>query len=358
MLALHPTPGQDQSQMKKVGIVLDKLYVDHDNGFGHPESQERLLAIIDMLGHTGLIDEVSKIAPRDATKEEIMLVHTAEHYDRMASTKGKPKVFLDADTSTCPVSFDAAVRAAGGVLSSIESVLEGETDRAFALVRPPGHHAEADRAMGFCLFNSVAVGGAYLTDVKGFERVMIVDWDLHHGNGTQHMFYDTRKVLYFSTHQYPYYPGTGGPSEIGHGEGKGYTVNVPLPPGMGDGEYIKIFNEILGPVTEQYKPEFILVSAGFDTFFDDPLGGMKVTPEGFAKMTRMLTDAADKHSGGKIVFILEGGYNLDGLWISTKEVIEELLDKKRSSYESPEGPTHADLIIDRVKKDYSAYWKF
>ena len=344
--------------MPKVGIVLDRLYVEHDNGFGHPESQERLLAIIDMLKHTRLLDEVSKIVPRDASKEEITLVHTPEHYDKMAFTKGKPKVFLDADTSTCPVSFDAAVRAAGGMLSSIESVLAGEVDRAFPLVRPPGHHAEADRAMGFCLFNNAAVGAAYLTDVKGFERVLIVDWDLHHGNGTQHMFYDTPKVLYFSTHQYPYYPGTGGPSETGEGEGKGYTVNVPLPPGMGDNEYVKIFNEILGPVTDQYKPEFIIVSAGFDTFYDDPLGGMKVTPEGFAKMTRFLTDAAEKYSGGKIVFILEGGYNLDGLWISTKEVLEELLDKKRTAYDSPGEPTGADLIIDRVKKDYSPHWKF
>ena len=344
--------------MKKVGIVLDKLYVDHDNGYGHPESQERLLAIIDMLKHTKLLDEVSMITPRDATKEEITLVHTPEHYDKMASTRGKPKVFLDADTSTCAVSFDAAVRAGGGMLSSIDSVLAGEVDRAFPLVRPPGHHAEADRAMGFCLFNNVAVGGAYLTDVKGLERVLIVDWDIHHGNGTQHMFYDTSRVLYFSTHQYPYYPGTGGPSETGNGEGEGYTVNVPLPPGMGDNEFIKIFNEILGPVTDQYKPEFILVSAGFDTFYDDPLGGMKVTPEGFAKMTRFLTDAAEKHSGGKIVFILEGGYNLDGLWISTKEVLEELLDKKRTPCDSPGEPTGADLIIDRVKKDYSPHWKF
>ncbi len=344
--------------MSKVGIVLDRLYVDHDNGMGHPESQERILAIVDMLKYTNLFDEVASIEPRDAAKEEITLVHTPEYYDKLASTRGKPKVFLDADTSTCPVSYDAAIRASGGMLSAVDSVLNGDIDRAFPLVRPPGHHAEADRAMGFCLFNHVAVGGAYLTDVKGFNRVLIVDWDLHHGNGTQHMFYDTSKVLYFSTHQYPYYPGTGGTSEVGSGEGKGYTLNVPLPTGMGDNEYVKIFTEILNPVIDQYKPEFILVSAGFDTYYEDPLGGMKVTPEGFAKMTRLLTDAAGKHSDGKIVFILEGGYNLDGLWISTKEVIEELLDKKHSHYELPEGETHADLIVDKLKKEYSEYWEF
>ena len=344
--------------MSKVGIVLDKLYVDHDNGMGHPESQERILAIVDMLKFTKLFDEVVRIEPRDATKEEITLVHTPEHYDNIASTKGRPKVFLDADTSTCPVSFDAALRAAGGMISAIDSVLSGEVDRAFPLVRPPGHHAEADRAMGFCLFNNVAVGAAYLTEVKGLERVLVIDWDIHHGNGTQHIFYDTSKVLYFSTHQYPFYPGTGAAEEVGSGEGKGYTVNVPMEPGMGDDEFIRIFEEILKPIIDQYKPEFILVSAGFDIYFEDPLGGMKVSPEGFAKLTRLLTDEADKICDGKIVFLLEGGYNLDGLWISTKEVIEELLDKKKTEYKLSVSETNADSLIDKIKKIYSDYWDF
>jgi acetoin utilization deacetylase AcuC-like enzyme len=344
--------------MAKVGIVLDKLYVDHDNGMGHPESQERILAIVDMLKFTKLFDEVVRIEPRDATREEITLVHTPKHYDNIASTKGRPKVFLDADTSTCPVSFDAALRAAGGMISAIDSVLSKEVDRAFPLVRPPGHHAEADRAMGFCLFNNVAVGAAYLTEVKGLERVLVIDWDIHHGNGTQHIFYDTSKVLYFSTHQYPFYPGTGAAEEIGSGEGKGYTVNVPMEPGMGDDEFIRIFEEILKPIIDQYKPEFILVSAGFDIYFEDPLGGMKVSPEGFAKLTRLLTDEADKFCDGKIVFLLEGGYNLDGLWISTKEVIEELLDKKKTEYKLSVSETNVDSLIDNIKKIYSDYWEF
>ena len=344
--------------MSKVGIVLDKLYVDHDNGMGHPESQERILAIVDMLKFTKLFDEVVRIEPRDATREEITLVHTPEHYDNIASTKGRPKVFLDADTSTCPVSFDAALRAAGGMISAIDSVLSKEVDRAFPLVRPPGHHAEADRAMGFCLFNNVAVGAAYLTEVKGLERVLVIDWDIHHGNGTQHIFYDTSKVLYFSTHQYPFYPGTGAAEEVGSGDGMGYTVNVPMEPGMGDDEFIRIFEEILKPIIDQYKPEFILVSAGFDIYFEDPLGGMKVSPEGFAKLTRLLTDEADKICDGKIVFLLEGGYNLDGLWISTKEVIEELLDKKKTEYKLSVSETNVDSLIDNIKKIYSDYWEF
>jgi acetoin utilization deacetylase AcuC-like enzyme len=172
------------------------------------------------------------------------------------------------------------------------------------------------------------------------------------------MFYDRSDVLYFSTHQFPFYPGTGALGETGSGEGEGYTVNVPLREGMGDAEYLKIFSEILGPVIEQYKPGFILVSAGFDTFFDDPLGGMRVTPEGFALQARFMLDAAEKHSGGNIAFILEGGYNLDGLWICTKEVLEELLDKKRSEYDTAGEATAADDVIEQVKKEHSRYWEF
>ena len=344
--------------MAKVGIVLDKLYVDHDNGQGHPETFERILAIVDMLNYTNMMNEVVRIVPRDATKEEITLVHTPEHFDKIAATKGKHRVFLDADTTTCAVSFDAALRAAGGTISAIDSVLSGEVDRAFPIVRPPGHHAEADRPMGFCLFNNVAVGAAYLTEVKGLERVLVIDWDVHHGNGTQHIFEDSSKVLYFSSHQFPFYPGTGAAEEVGTGDGKGYTVNVPLDPGMGDNEFIKIFDKILKPVIEQYKPEFILVSAGFDIFFDDPLGGMKVSPEGFAKLTRQLTDQADKVCNGNIIFLLEGGYNLDGLWISTKEMLEELLDKKHSEYDIGDIETKADKLIENIKKVYSDYWDF
>lgn len=344
--------------MAKVGIVLDKLYVDHDNGPGHPETFERVLAIVDMLNFTKMMDKVVRITPKDATREEITRVHTPEHYDKIASTKGKPRVFLDADTTTSPASFDAAVRAAGGTIAAIDSVLSGEVERAFPIVRPPGHHAEADRPMGFCLFNNAAVGASYLTDAKGLERVMIVDWDVHHGNGTQHIFEDSSKVLYFSTHQFPFYPGTGAAGEIGKGEGAGYTVNVPMDPEMGDIEFIKIFDEILRPVAEQYRPEFIIVSAGFDIFFEDPLGGMKVTPEGFAKLTRQLTDMAEKLCGGNIIFLLEGGYNLDGLWISTKEMLEELLDKKCSDYSIGNAATQADELIENTKKIYSDYWTF
>ena len=344
--------------MTKLGIVLDKLYFDHDNGMGHPESQERLFAIVDMLRETRLFEEVVRIEPRDATKEEITLVHDPKYFDLIQSTKGKIRVFLDPDTSTCPVSFNAAVRAVGGMLDATDKVMKGEVDIAFPLVRPPGHHAERNRAMGFCLFNNVAVGAAYASKVYGVKRILIVDWDLHHGNGTQNMFYDSSEVLYFSTHQYPYYPGTGSVNEVGVQNGFGYTINVPIHPGMGDKEYIKIFFEILKPVIEQYKPELILISAGFDTYFGDPLGGMSVSPKGFAQMTRFLKEMAESYCSGKLVLILEGGYNLEGLWESTKAVIEELLEKNKTDYGDLTVETKVDPIIERVKKVQSVFWTF
>lgn len=344
--------------MTKLGIVLDKLYFDHDNGMGHPESQERLFAIVDMLRETRLLEEVVGIEPRDATKEEITLVHDPKYFDLIQSTKGKIRVFLDPDTSTCPVSFNAAVRAVGGMLDATDKVMKGEVDIAFPLVRPPGHHAERNRAMGFCLFNNVAVGAAYASKVYGVKRILIVDWDLHHGNGTQNMFYDSSEVLYFSTHQYPYYPGTGSVNEVGVQNGFGYTINVPIHPGMGDKEYIKIFFEILKPVIEQYKPELILISAGFDTYFGDPLGGMGVSPKGFAQMTRFLKEMAESYCSGKLVLILEGGYNLEGLWESTKAVIEELLEKNKTDYGDLTVETKVDPIIERVKKVQSVFWTF
>lgn len=325
---------------------------------GHPESQHRLLAIWDMLQETKLIEDLSVLEPRDATKEEICLVHDPKYFDIIRSTSGKPRVYLDSDTSTCPVSFAAAVRAAGGMLSSIDRILNNDIDVAFPLVRPPGHHAESNMAMGFCLFNNVAIGASYIIRTRNFKRVLIVDWDLHHGNGTQNMFYGSREVLYFSTHQYPHYPGTGSIKEVGIANGAGYNINVPLPGGMGDTEYMKIFFEVLGPIIEQFRPEFILVSAGFDTYFEDPLGGMNITPTGFAQMTRFLKEAAQTHSGGNLIFILEGGYSLEGLWLSTRAVIDELLEKSKTDYPPADLKTSADSIIAVVKGTQSPYWKF
>ena len=343
--------------MKKVSVFLDKLFVDHDNGPGHPESPHRILVIADSLRENGFMDRLVKYPPRDATKEEITRVHQPSYYYRLEATRSRPRVWLDADTSTCPVSFDAARRAAGAVLEAVDRVTAGELDVGFPMVRPPGHHAETDRAMGFCLFNNVAVGAAHALAERGLSKVAVLDWDLHHGNGTQHIFNNRKEVLYISTHQYPYYPGTGAAEEVGFDAGEGYTVNVPLNPTMGDHEYMKVFHKIVGPVLDQYEPDLIMVSAGFDTYEGDPLGGMNVTPRGFAQQTRFMLDKARELCDGRVVFVLEGGYDLDGLWLSTKAVFDEIYDTTRTEPGDVEAPSKADPIIEHVLRIQSKYWK-
>lgn len=245
-------------------------------------------------------------------------------------------------------------------MDAIDSVVSGETDNAFALVRPPGHHAEADAAMGFCLFNNVAIGAMHAIKKHNMERILIVDWDLHHGNGTQHSFYDDNRVLYFSTHQYPYYPGTGALEENGQGSGAGYTINVPLRPGAGNERYLNIFRKILQPVALKFKPELILVSAGFDIYEDDPLGGMKVTPEGFACLTRVLMDIADVCCHGRLVMTLEGGYHIEGQAAAVKMVLQEMRDDTRMDVDklvpAAAGDGREDQLMRRVMDQIKAYW--
>jgi acetoin utilization deacetylase AcuC-like enzyme len=229
-------------------------------------------------------------------------------------------------------------------------------------VRPPGHHAEADRAAGFCLFNNVAIGAMHAIKKHQMKRILVVDWDLHHGNGTQHSFYDDPRIIYFSTHQYPYYPGTGSAQEVGRGAGKGYTINVPLRTGPGDNEYVKIFRTILQPVALEFKPDMVLLSAGFDIYFKDPLGGMKVTPKGFACLARVLLDIADACCGGRFAVTLEGGYHIGGLTDSCKTVLNEMRGDTRVPDEDlkkmeAEADRSIDKIIDTVKDQVRPYWK-
>lgn len=343
--------------MRKVGLVYDELFIKHINGIQHPECPERVEAIMNMLIQSELINQLEMLQPRDATKEEITVVHDETYYDFVASTKGIEVTNIDADTSTNPYSFDAAIRGSGGFISSLEKIANGELNTAFTLPRPPGHHAERDRAMGFCLFNHVAVGASYLLS-KGFKRILIVDWDVHHGNGTQYIFYHNPNVLFFSIHQFPFYPGTGSFNEKGTGEGEGFTVNIPSPPMLGDNDYLKIFHSILKPVIEQYKPDFILVSSGFDAYFVDPLGGMKITEQGFAKLTRFILNETEKHCEGKVGFLLEGGYNIQGLSTIMKVVIEEILDINTSDISEPNDDPVSEMVIEGVKETYSQYWKF
>ena len=310
--------------MNNTGIVTDNRYMDHDMGAGHPESPERLRAIYEMLESPDIGTHLKNIPSRKALKEELLPVHSSDYIDRIEATSGKDYTYLDPDTQTSAGSYLAALLAAGGLCEAVSKVHSGEMDNAFGLVRPPGHHAESSRAMGFCLFNNVAVAAKYAQEHLDLGRIAIIDWDLHHGNGTQHSFENDSSILYMSTHQFPYYPGIGAASEAGTGNGEGYTVNVPLTTGYGDGEFIAVVETLLKPIIHEYKPDMILVSAGFDTYSEDPLGGMNVTPEGYAGLTRSIMDMAVSCCNGKVVFTLEGGYNIKGQCDSVKEVLKEL----------------------------------
>ena len=317
-------------EMRKTGIVRDNRYMDHFMGAGHPECPERLEVIYRMLDEE-MKDLFINVPVREAEREELLYVHSSRYIDEIAATEGFESTYLDPDTQTSPGSYKAALLAAGGLCEAVRMVNSGDLDNAFALVRPPGHHAERSRAMGFCLFNNIAIAAMYARNKLGLERVLIADWDVHHGNGTQHSFEGDDSILYFSTHQYPHYPGTGSYGEVGSGKGVGYTVNVPLPTGYGDGDFVSIYNRVLKPVALEYKPDMILVSAGFDIYFRDPLSSMNVTPHGFSGLTRFLMDLADKCCHGKLVITLEGGYHINGQRDSVKAVLEELADIRNSS---------------------------
>jgi acetoin utilization deacetylase AcuC-like enzyme len=348
--------------MAHTGIVRDNRYMDHVANTYHPESHQRLEVLYRMLQETEMKGKFIEVQPRMATREELELIHAPRYIQLVASTAGQACTMLDPDTYACSKSYETAKLAAGGTLVAVDRVLGGELDNAFAFVRPPGHHAESNRAMGFCLFNNVAIAAGYALKTHKLRKALIIDWDLHHGNGTQHSFYERADVLYFSTHQFPYYPGTGYVNEIGSGTGKGFTVNVPLSPGPGDAEYMQIFEDILEPIAMEYKPDIVFVSAGFDIYYQDPLGGMQVTPEGFANLAKIVLEFAKETCKGKVVFVLEGGYHLDGLRDSVKDVLKtmrgDILAGGRDE-NIRKGVDHRmiDAIIKKVKEVQKPFWK-
>ncbi len=314
--------------MRKTAVYRDDLFLEHQPGFNHVESPDRLRVIYDELDREQTGKNLVYPGFEPASLETIGLNHTQDLIKKISDTAGRQHDFLDADTQTSERSFDAACLAAGALVDGIQKIVDKEVDNAFCLVRPPGHHAEKDQAMGFCLFNNVAVAAHWALEMLGMERILIFDWDLHHGNGTQHSFYDTDKVLYCSTHQYPYYPGTGALVETGEGAGDGFTLNVPLPGGQGDMDFVQICSNLIVPVARQYRPELILVSCGFDIYGGDPLGTMQVSPSGFSQMTQIMQNLADEVCDGRLLITLEGGYNLDGMRDGALGVLTELCGKK------------------------------
>jgi acetoin utilization deacetylase AcuC-like enzyme len=305
--------------MVRTGFVYHPDYLEHDMGHGHPEAPQRLKAILVRLEETGLMPSLVRINPKPATDDWITQVHTNAYVKALHTRSPKQgHVALDPDTSMSPGSLGAAYLAAGGVLTAVDAIMDKRVDNAFCAVRPPGHHAEADHAMGFCLINNVAVAARYFQKRYGLEKIAVVDWDVHHGNGTQHAFYEDPSVFFFSTHQYPWYPGTGGADEQGSGKGKGYTLNVPLPAGKGDAEYLEVFNRILRPALKAYRPDAVIISAGFDAHRDDPLAGMNLTDQGYRALTKVVKEIAGEHAQGRVLSCLEGGYNLAALAASVE----------------------------------------
>jgi len=307
--------------MKPTGIVRDPIYLKHDMGVYHPECPQRLEVIYEMIDELRHELNLADVPVRNAAIEEIATNHDPRYVTHIAATSGCGTTYLDPDTSACAHSWEAARTAVGGLFNLMDWVVEGKVRNGFALVRPPGHHAESRRAMGFCLFNNVALAAKYALNRHGMQRVAIVDWDLHHGNGTQNSFYDDPRVLFISVHQYPHYPGTGGIREVGQGPGEGYTVNVPLVAGAGDYEYLGVFHNLVVPVLEEFRPELILVSAGFDAHHRDPLGGMSLTEEGYEEMLKVLMHLATVASQERLILTLEGGYNLEALRNSVERIL-------------------------------------
>jgi len=341
--------------MARTAVVADKDYLKHDPGEFHPERPERIRVLLDLADK--LDDEKFHILPpRSATRADVELCHSPDYISLLESTSRTNRYALDGDTIVSRDSFAVGLLAVGGFLRLLDSMAAGESQNGFALVRPPGHHALSDRAMGFCLFNTIAIGAGHVKRAYGAKKILIMDWDVHHGNGTQAAFYEDPSVLFISTHQYPYYPGTGAVNEVGVNAGEGYTINVPLPAGCADAEYLRVFQDIVIPAAEKFAPEWILVSAGFDPHRRDPLGGMGVTEKGFAVMARMLLRLAERHAGERAAFLLEGGYDLAALRSSVVAVLEAMqLGKNDANDLSQPASNELEPLLRSIRQVHEKY---
>lgn len=315
--------------MKKTGFVYDERYLQHDTGGYHPESPERLKAIYKRLSESGVLEKLTPIEAVKANQRWVEAVHSIHYIMRFdeACIFGFTE-FEHPDNAICRESCEIAYLAVGGVLRAIDEVMKGEVDNAFCAVRPPGHHAEVDKPMGFCYFNNVAIGAKYLQREYGIERVAIIDFDVHHGNGTQHIFDQDPSVLYYSIHEHPSfaYPGTGREFEVGIGEGDGYTVNSPVLPGRGDEEYRRMIMQDLVPAIKKFNPEFFILSAGFDAHVSDLMSGTNLSTDGYDFVTEVILNLVKRFTDGRVVSVLEGGYNLDVLPILVENHIKMLAD--------------------------------
>jgi acetoin utilization deacetylase AcuC-like enzyme len=309
-------------------LLIDPVFKLHDTGPGHPERPERYDALTRAFERAGLTKSLLHVSTRPATEDEIALCHTRPYIQTVKrEIAAGARELSTGDTTISPKSWDVALDAAGGLMNCVDVVFEKKAANAFCAVRPPGHHARPNQGMGFCIFNNVAVAARYAQRKHGIERVLIADWDVHHGNGTQDTFYTDGSVFFFSTHQSPWYPGTGDAHETGEDQGKGCTLNYPLPAGAGRREILGAFQEGLIRAAEHFKPDLVLTSAGFDSRLGDPLGRFTLSDQDFADLTRVMLEIADKHAGGRLVSVLEGGYDLGGLASAATAHVQALSQK-------------------------------
>ncbi len=347
--------------MQSVLVTNDERFMGHLEGVPHLETPKRIKTFQEVLADPSIQGRWCESPPRMASKKELALIHTSDHIDRIAGTSGRKLTTFDIDTQATEKSYGVARLAAGGVFNLLDQIWTGPARRGFACVRPPGHHAEPNKAMGFCLFNNVALGARYLQKKYAVRKIMIVDIDVHHGNGTQSAFYESSEVLYISTHQFPFYPGTGNYGEVGEGKGEGFTVNVPIGKGHGDRLFSRAVHFVVSRLTEAYEPEIILVSCGFDLYMYDRFGGMFVTPDGYALMTSILIEIAEKYCQGRIAFVMEGGYSLRGIRECGLRVMQELCGVPTSTRERVEKiALRSAKGVDQLKKVIEIqknYWK-
>jgi acetoin utilization deacetylase AcuC-like enzyme len=337
-------------------LIHTDRFAEHQTPPGHPERPERA-EVMDVVADKWRARGIDVVAPRAATRQQLLRVHDAEYLRRISETVGRA-VKLDPDTFTSPESHEIALLAAGAAVDAVERVMSGSHHAALALVRPPGHHAERDRAMGFCLFNNVAVAAAHAR-ASGAARVAVIDYDVHHGNGTQHIFEADPDVLYISTHQFPYYPGTGDADEVGVAAGRGFTVNLPLEAGAVDEDYQTVFAGVVTPVLKRFAPDLLIVSAGFDAHERDPLGGMRLSTAAFAAMTMELRIVAEECCGGRIALITEGGYDLHALAASL-DAVAEVLNGPVSAAQWPAsgiGSERGRATVETVRPHLSPFWR-
>jgi acetoin utilization deacetylase AcuC-like enzyme len=334
-------------------LISEDAMLAHDQGQGHPESPARLEAILQRLRGRP-VEGATWQAPRPAQREQVARVHAEAYIEFVDRVRGK-SIQIDADVRMAPGSTDASYLAAGAAIDAVAAVCGGAARNAFALVRPPGHHAEVERAMGFCVFANVAIAAEHALQRLGAARVLVIDWDVHHGNGTQHIFEGRDDVLVFNTHQSPHYPGTGGVHEQGRGAGLGYTVNAPLPGGLGDGDYAAVFRGLLRPIADAYQPDLVLVSAGFDAHRDDPLGDMQISAEGFAGLCGVAREIAEQSAAGKLVLVLEGGYDLAGLADSVHACVQVLAGASPPT--APPASGAGEAVLRALREDHARHWR-